>query len=383
MQSGVLHRSVLPSNVNYPSVASPEPLVRFINVQKTYDGEILVVRDLNLSVRCGEFLTLLGPSGSGKTTTLLMLAGFEYPTAGRIELDGRSLEREPPYRRDIGMVFQDYALFPHMSVVENVGFPLSVRRRPKQEIRNAVQDALAMVKLDGFEDRRPNQLSGGQQQRVALARALVFRPRLVLMDEPLGALDKQLREQMQLEIKRIQRQLGVTMVYVTHDQAEALVMSDRIAVFAKGSIRQLDTPAELYEHPRSAFVAQFLGENNQLTGRIVGFQGGLANVELDGGICVLALPVGAESAGEQTLLSLRPERISLGAVEGSCENRFNARVSELVYLGDHLRVRVSLEPAAIDLIAKLPLVRRHMSLEVGMSVDVGWAAEDCRVLAAP
>ena len=196
------------------------------------------------------------------------------------------------------MVFQDYALFPHMSVVENVGFSLDVRKRPKDQIRAAVQDALAMVKLAGFEDRRPNELSGGQQQRVALARALVFRPRLVLMDEPLGALDKQLREQMQLEIKRIQQQLGVTMVYVTHDQAEALVMSDRIAVFSDGRIRQLDnTPAELYERPRNAFVAQFIGENNQLAGCIVGFERGLAVVELDGGARVLALPIEANGLG--------------------------------------------------------------------------------------
>jgi putative spermidine/putrescine transport system ATP-binding protein len=215
--------------------------VRFNHVDKAYDPRTLVIRDLNLTVQPREFLTLLGPSGSGKTTTLMMLAGFEQPTGGEILLEGRPISREPSYRRNFGMVFQDYALFPHMTVFENVSFPLQVRRMSAGDISRRTKDMLAVVKLEGLGDRLPGQLSGGQQQRVALARALVFGPRLVLMDEPLGALDKQLREQLQLEIKHIQNMLGVAVIYVTHDQAEALVMSDRIAVFNNGIVHQVDT----------------------------------------------------------------------------------------------------------------------------------------------
>ena len=239
-------------------------LAQLRGVRKTYDGETLVVKDLDLDIFDGEFLTLLGPSGSGKTTTLMMLAGFETPTAGQIMLAGRDLARVPPHRRDIGVVFQNYALFPHMTVAENIAFPLSVRGVPRSDIAVRVARALDTVRLSGFGERRPAQLSGGQQQRVALARALVFEPKLVLMDEPLGALDKQLREEMQLEIRRLHERLGITIVYVTHDQAEALTMSDRIAVFHRGVIQQIDTPAAVYEQPRNAFVASFIGESNRL-----------------------------------------------------------------------------------------------------------------------
>ena len=218
------------------------PIVSFRNVQKSYDGDALIVKNLNLDIRRGEFLTLLGPSGSGKTTSLMMLAGFEEPSAGEIVLEGRSLNRVPPHKRDIGMVFQNYALFPHLTVEENLAFPLKVRKLDSVTIRTRVARALSMIEMDKFARRYPGQLSGGQQQRVALARALVFEPRLVLMDEPLGALDKQLREQMQIEIKHIHQQLGVTVVYVTHDQCEALTMSDRVAVFHDGAIQQIDTP---------------------------------------------------------------------------------------------------------------------------------------------
>ena len=238
----------------------PEPtgrrdaLVRFLDVEKSYDGHTLAVRDLTLDVVEGEFLTLLGPSGSGKTTTLNMLAGFERPTRGQILLSGRPVDRLPPYERNIGMVFQNYALFPHMSVAENVAFPLSVRRVARAEIAARVARALAMVRLEAFAERRPAQLSGGQQQRVALARALVFEPSLVLLDEPLGALDKKLRERMQIEIKLLHERLGLTMVYVTHDQSEALTMSDRIAVFHDGRVMQLGTPDALYSQPRDGEI---------------------------------------------------------------------------------------------------------------------------------
>src|SRR3569623_345779 len=260
-----------------------DPIVRFAAISKTYDGLARVVDRLDLDIERGEFLTLLGPSGSGKTTTLMMLAGFEPPTEGEILLEGKPLSRLPPHRRAIGMVFQNYALFPHMSVADNIAFPLTVRGMAREEVARRVERALDMVQLESFAERRPAQLSGGQQQRVALARALVFEPKLVLMDEPLGALDKQLREQMQLEIKHIHRNLGVTVVYVTHDQSEALTMSDRVAGFNDGVIQQLAKPDDLYERPQNAFVAQFIGENNRLKGKVVAMNGSGCQVEIEGG----------------------------------------------------------------------------------------------------
>ena len=269
-----------------------EPLVKFIGVEKSYDGLTLAVRDLTLDVAQGEFLTLLGPSGSGKTTTLNMLAGFERPTRGEILLGGKPVDRLPPYERNIGMVFQSYALFPHMTVGENVAFPLSVRRMPRANIAERVRRALAMVRLEALSERRPAQLSGGQQQRIALARALVFEPSLVLMDEPLGALDKKLREQMQIEIKLLHERLGLTVVYVTHDQSEALTMSDRIAVFHDGRVVQQGTPDSLYSQPRDAFVAGFIGENNMLFGTVEAIANGHVRVALGGGLQVVATAVG-------------------------------------------------------------------------------------------
>ena len=241
--------------------------VKFQQIDKSYDGKELVVKNLNLDIAEGEFLTLLGPSGSGKTTTLMMLAGFETPTNGEVFLDGNPISSIPPYKRGIGMVFQNYALFPHLSVFENLAFPLKVRKQMSDdEIAKKVNRTLDMVSLGGFDKRMPGQLSGGQQQRVAVARALVFDPKLVLMDEPLGALDKNLRESMQYELKSIHEELGVTVVYVTHDQDEALTMSNRIAVFNDGHVQQLSTPDELYERPVNSFVAHFIGENNTFSG---------------------------------------------------------------------------------------------------------------------
>jgi len=360
-----------------------ERFVRLVNVQKTYDGKTLVIKNLNFTISRGEFLTLLGPSGSGKTTTLLMLAGFERPTSGEIELDGQSLSTEPPYRRNFGMVFQDYALFPHMTVFENIAFPMVVRKYPKAEITARVASILEMIKLERFRERKPSQLSGGQQQRVALARALVFQPRLVLMDEPLGALDKQLREQMQLEIKHIQKDLGVTVIYVTHDQSEAVIMSDRIAVFNEGSIYQVDTPTELYEHPKNSFVAQFIGENNQLLGKVVGLTEGRCEVQLDGGSLVKALPINISGVGSSTLLSVRPERIVFNPKEGSCENNFQVRIDELIYMGDYTRVRVSLSGEATHFVVKMPVSGMSQPLHEGITLKIGWSAEHCRALDAP
>ncbi len=358
-----------------------ENYVEFSDVQKSYDGETLVVKDLNLSIRAGEFLTLLGPSGSGKTTTLMMLAGFEVPTNGRILLDGAPIDNVPPHKRNIGMVFQNYALFPHMTVVENLAFPLEVRRLAKSEIEAKIKRALDMVKLSGFGSRRPGQLSGGQQQRVALARALVFEPKLVLMDEPLGALDKQLREHMQLEVKHIHRDLGVTVVYVTHDQSEALTMSDRIAVFNDGAIQQLATPDDLYERPQNSFVAQFIGENNRLQGKVVAVNGTACQVEVAGGAKVEAMPVKIDSLGSPTTLSLRPERIKLNPVNGGCANIFSATVEELIYLGDHTRVRTSV-CGNHDFVIKVPNSEGVPNLTPGATITVGWKKEDCRALDA-
>jgi len=356
-----------------------EVLVSFRNVEKTYDGANLVVRDLDLDIYRGEFLTLLGPSGSGKTTTLMMLAGFEAPTRGTITLAGRTLANLAPHKRDIGMVFQNYALFPHMTVAENLAFPLSVRRQPKADIRSRVERALDMVQLSGFGGRRPGQLSGGQQQRVALARALVFEPQLVLMDEPLGALDKQLREQMQLEIKHIHQRLDVTVVYVTHDQGEALTMSDRIAVFNRGAIQQIDSPDGLYEHPRNSFVAHFIGENNTFRGQVESIDGDACAVILDSGVRVLALPVNVDGVGAQTNLSIRPEQVAVNPAADEYPNRFPAEVLEVIYLGDHMRARLSV--AGNDgFTVKLPAAAARQTLRVGDSATVGWRADDCKAL---
>ncbi len=338
------------------------------------------MKDLNLDIRRGEFLTMLGPSGSGKTTCLMMLAGFEPPTHGEIYLDGRPISQLPPHKRGIGMVFQNYALFPHMTVGENLAYPLKVRGKSRAEIRERVDRALAMVELPGYAGRRPGQLSGGQQQRVAVARALVFEPNLVLMDEPLGALDKQLREQMQYEIKHIHEHLGVTVVYVTHDQTEALTMSDRVAVFNDGVIQQLSSPEDLYEHPRNSFVAQFIGENNKLSGTVERIDSGTCEVRLDAGATVRAAAVNVEGPGARTTLSLRPERISiLSNGAGEDDTALEGRIEELIYLGETIRARLSVA-GNHDFIVKVPNRGGDLGLEEGRAVRVGWRTEDCHAL---
>ncbi len=357
-----------------------DTMVRFASVQKSYDGETLVVKDLNLDIGKGEFLTMLGPSGSGKTTTLMMLAGFEPATHGEIFVQGQPINNTPPHKRGIGMVFQNYALFPHMTVAENLAFPLQVRSLGKAEIEDRVKKILKLVELPGMASRRPGQLSGGQQQRIAVARALVFEPELVLMDEPLGALDKQLREQMQYEIKHIHERLGVTIVYVTHDQSEALTMSNRIAVFNDGVVQQLSTPDELYERPQNSFVAQFIGENNKLPGTIseIG-RDKIATVKLASGDIVKALAVNVANKGESTLLSIRPERVEINPPPRDGGILLDARIAELIYLGDHIRVR--LEVAGDDnFVVKVPNKAKQHGLERGATVKMGWRAEDCRAL---
>jgi len=361
--------------------SSTDPIVRFENVQKSYDGETLVVKNLNLDIAPGEFVTMLGPSGSGKTTCLMMLAGFESVTAGNIFLKDKILNNVPPHRRNIGMVFQNYALFPHMTVAENLAFPLEVRKLDRATIDKKVQHALDMVQLGEFGNRRPLQLSGGQQQRVAVARALVFDADLILMDEPLGALDKNLREDMQYEIKHIHEQLGVTVVYVTHDQSEALTMSNRIAVFNDGVIQQLSSPADLYERPTSAFVARFIGENNRLIGTVRQLDKETASIQLPNGDLIKAVPISVSGKNENSTVSLRPERVFLNDLAEDKVNKFQGQVRELIYLGDHIRARISV-CGSDEFIVKVPNSSDIAGVSEGQDVTVGWSPEDCRALDA-
>lgn len=355
-----------------------EPIVRFRQIEKTYDGVTRVVDNLNLDIEKGSFLSLLGPSGSGKTTSLMMLAGFEQPTAGEIFLRGKSLRNVPPHKRGMGIVFQNYALFPHMSVARNVAYPLQQRGVSKEDIRQRVEKALGMVELHGVGNRLPMQLSGGQQQRVALARALVFEPELVLMDEPLGALDKQLREQMQIEIKHLHERLGITVVYVTHDQSEALAMSSKIAVFHRGRIQQIATANEIYEHPQTSFVANFIGENNRLDGEVEAVQANECRVRLLDGSFVVAKAISARSPGAPTSLSIRPERVIFHPDE-TVNNVFQSRIQELIYFGDHVLVRMHV-CGIKDFVAKIPIGSITSSIEKGKTLPIGWRTEHCRAL---
>lgn len=364
------------------STAPENGFVVFDRVQKSYDGETLVVKDLNLSIGKGEFLTMLGPSGSGKTTCLMMLAGFETATHGEILLDGKPINNIPPHKRGIGMVFQNYALFPHMTVAENLAFPLEVRKLGKSEREAKVKRALEMVQMGDFGGRRPTQLSGGQQQRIALARALVFEPELVLMDEPLGALDKQLREHMQFEITNLAHSLGITTVYVTHDQTEALTMSDRVAVFDDGRIQQLAPPDLLYEKPDNSFVAQFIGENNTLEGVIKEINSERAVVQLDGGELIDAMPVNVSKAGERTKVSIRPERVEFNKDRLSPDAlMLKAEVMEFIYMGDIFRTRLRVA-GRDDFIIKTRNAPDQRRLKPGEMIEIGWLAEDCRALDA-
>lgn len=356
--------------------------VEFERVQKSYDGENLVVKDLNLSLPQGEFLTMLGPSGSGKTTCLMMLAGFETATHGDIRLDGKSINNIPPHKRGIGMVFQNYALFPHMTVAENLSFPLEVRKIGKSEREAKVKRALDMVQMGDFAGRRPTQLSGGQQQRIALSRALVFEPELVLMDEPLGALDKQLRETLQFEITNLAHELGITTVYVTHDQTEALTMSDRVAVFDDGRIQQLAPPDKLYEEPENSFVAQFIGENNTLEGVVNEIKDGVALVKLDSGEVIAAKPINVTQAGERTRVSIRPERVEYNKDRLSADaHTLKAEVLEFIYMGDIFRTRLRVA-GKDDFVIKTRNAPDVQRLKAGQQIDIGWLPQDCRALDA-
>lgn len=355
-----------------------EQEVQLVGVTKEYE-DVIAVQDLTLNVGRGEFVTLLGPSGSGKTTSLLMLAGFVEPTRGQIFLQNRDVTHVPPYKRNIGMVFQNYALFPHMTVEGNVAFPLQMRRVPRRDIEAMVNRALALVQLEGLNQRYPAQLSGGQQQRVALARALVFQPALLLMDEPLGALDKQLRELMQLELKHLQRNLGITVIYVTHDQAEALTMSDRIALMSHGRIEQIGSPSELYDRPANRFVAGFLGESNLIEGTLVEVGATEAAVRTDRGLTLRARSSQLREDRRVTL-SLRPEKIRLG--NSSSPNSFRGVIKEVIYLGDAIKLRVEL-PGGHTILVKEQTGQLALVPSEGEAVDVGWGIDDMSVFYDP
>ena len=328
-------------------------------------GEVVALDHVSLQVAQGELLTILGPSGSGKTTLLKVVAGFETPDAGRVTVGGADITKLPPARRDIGMVFQNYALFPHLSVAANVAFPLEMRNVAKPEIERRVAEALAMVELKGYEARLPRQLSGGQQQRVALARAIVFNPRLLLLDEPFGALDRKLRETMQLEVRRLQRRLGLTTIFITHYQEEALVLSDRIAVMSRGTIQQIATTTEIYERPANDFVADFVGESNIFHGTLTA----PGSVTLDGG---RILQVRSDKpAGSKVGVLMRPERfVASGA------NAFAGEVIESVYLGTSFKLRLACE-GGFELLVRQPA--RGALPAAGTSVTVGIEPESIHV----
>lgn len=314
-------------------------IVEIEGVNKIY-GSNHVVRDLNLSIEEGEFLTLLGSSGCGKTTTLRMIAGFEEPTSGTIMVEGERVEEKEPFERNVNTVFQSYALFPHKTIYDNIAYGLKMKKVPKAEIRERVTEMMEMVQLSGFEKRYPSQLSGGQKQRVAIARALINRPRVLLLDEPLGALDLKLRKQMQLELKRLQKKLNITFIYVTHDQEEALTMSDRIAVMHDGIIDQLASPTEIYEHPATKFVATFIGETNIYDGCITRIEDGIAVMTLENGAVSVKCPEDF-SLLEYATISVRPEKMKFAAspVEGF---ELEAQVKDYIYVGSVLKCIVSL-----------------------------------------
>jgi putative spermidine/putrescine transport system ATP-binding protein len=353
------------------------PLVALRNVHKTY-GHVVALNDVSIEVAEGEFLTLLGPSGSGKTTTLMLIAGFERPTRGEILIRGESMIERPPERRDIGMVFQSYALFPHMTVFENVAFPLRTRKYGGADIARRVDEALNAVRLPGVAGRYPRQLSGGQQQRVALARALVYRPSLLLMDEPLGALDRKLREEMQSELKSIQREIGVTTLYVTHDQQEALALSDRIAVMNSGDVVQVGPPLDLYERPAADFVATFLGEVNFVEATIMGWTNGLASVELSPGVCVTVSTSTPPTPGKRVRLAIRPERLRFQA-GGEAENAgWTVVIREVIFHGEMVRYVVE-APGGRRLKVAEPYHGPDAILGVGQAARLAGSPRDWQV----
>jgi putative spermidine/putrescine transport system ATP-binding protein len=357
-----------------------EPHLSVRKLRRRFDT-VVALRDVSLDVERGEFLTLLGPSGSGKTTFLNLIAGFDPPEGGSIHLDGREITDHAPYERDLGMVFQNYALFPHLTVAENVAFPLRMRGRvPEAELQARVREALALVQLETFEERFPAELSGGQSQRVAIARAIVHRPALLLMDEPLGALDRKLRTEMQFEIKRLHRKLGATILYVTHDQEEALTMSDRVAVLSRGELEQCAPPQMLYDQPRTQFVAGFVGESNFLPGEIMVVDG-RTTANTPAAELTVPLASGNWRAGQRVVIAFRPEHVKVHAAGngGGREHRFRATVQELNFLGDAVKYKLDFHGTTI--LAKFPVDAMDAFMTIGQAVALSVQPSKCRVFA--
>jgi len=352
--------------------------VRLENLVKTYGGHVPAVDNISVNIGAGEFFTILGPSGSGKTTTMMMVAGFSYPTSGTIRIDDRNVADLPPQKRGLGMVFQNYAVFPHLSVFDNVAFPLRVRKTPKAQVAKAVEEVLDLVKLREYGARMPRELSGGQQQRVALARALVFHPSVLLMDEPLGALDKKLRDHMQTEIRRIHKQLGVTVIYVTHDQGEALTMSDRIAIMNHGRIEQLGTPADLYDRPLTRFVADFLGDTNFIEGTLTQTEGEYGSITLPDGTRldgVLADPT--LKPGTAVHAGIRPEKLRINAVGMPTANLWKGVIKEAVYSGNIIHYEIS-GPGEGELVVTAANRSDVAIHTVGETVELAWDRSEMR-----
>jgi putative spermidine/putrescine transport system ATP-binding protein len=344
------------------------------HVQKSFDGTTLAVEDFNLSIKQGEFISLLGPSGCGKTTTLRMVAGFEVPTTGQITVEGKDLTSLPPNKRNVGMVFQSYALFPNMMVGDNIGYGLKVSGMSKPEIARRVQEMLALIQLENYGKRYPSQLSGGQQQRVALARALAIHPKVLLLDEPLSALDAKIRVELRNEIRRIQQQLGITSLYVTHDQEEALSISDRIVVMRQGKIEQVGTPAQIYNFPETEFVAQFVGQINLLPVEIVNPQTGLVRL----GPQVIKAGQFGQLNGNPVKLAVRPEELNIGYAKDA--NNLRGKVDAITYLGSIVRIRVGIEGYLVSLDVfndkKLQVPEVGEQYEVNFPVDACWLVEE-------
>jgi putative spermidine/putrescine transport system ATP-binding protein len=356
---------------------APEFIVILESLTKRF-GDVLAVDNISLEVKRGEFLTFLGPSGSGKTTIMMMIAGFQVPTSGQIFIEDKMVVYQPPFKRNIGMVFQNYALFPHMTVFDNIAFPLRMRKVERRTISEQVGKALGLVKLAELGKRYPRQLSGGQQQRVALARALVYNPPVLLMDEPLGALDKKLREHMQLEIKSLHKAVGITVIYVTHDQTEALTMSDRIAVMNLGHIEQIGSPEELYERPRNKFVADFIGETNFLSARIQGEKEGKLELTTSKGLRIIA-PKKLLSAHTEVSVAIRPERVIFVNSRQEKMNTYEGRVEESIYIGDTLKYRVFVENKEwITMTQKNDLGSKRY--QKGDRVLIGWEDQDINLV---
>ncbi len=352
--------------------------IRLEGIKKVFDNQVVAVDDVSIRIREGEFFSLLGPSGCGKTTTLRLIAGFEEPTEGTVYIRGRDVTHIPPHKRDTGMVFQNYALFPHRTIFDNVAFGLRMRHVPKEEIRKKVSEALRLVEMEGLGDRRPSQLSGGQQQRIALARAIVIEPNVLLCDEPLGALDKKLRQQMQFELKNLQKKIGVTLVYVTHDQEEALTMSDRIAVMHRGRVVQTGSPLEIYNRPETRFVSNFIGDSNLFEGSVERTEAEAAEVITKDHVRLITRSDGI-SVGDQVTVAVRPEKARLLKRNEKADNAFAGSVESANFMGASIRYRIALPSGRLVFVVE-PNDGSKPIFSPGQEARVGWEKSDCLIL---